>query len=109
MNKSNESIIDVYKALGDHTRYSILKLISSKGNRLCVTEIANNIGASQPVVSQHLKILKNAGIVDTDRIGNRIHYSIQPDILDNLQSEIKSLLKFTSDKCIKKECPKLYV
>lgn len=93
--------IEIFKALGDSTRFKILKLLSSSGNNLCVTAISKKIGISQPVISQHLKILKNAKIVNSNRIGYYIHYSINEKTILNLENQIKDLLNLSSDKCSK--------
>ncbi|MDC7218959.1 MAG: metalloregulator ArsR/SmtB family transcription factor [Spirochaetales bacterium] len=71
---SNKS--DFFKALGDETRLKILRIIGIGDNRLCVGAIARQLAVSQPAVSQHLKILKNAGLVRAEREGYHIHYSV---------------------------------
>ena len=66
---------EVFKALGDPTRLKIISLMTSSKN-LCVNVVAEKTGMSQPAISQHLKILKNAGILDAQKIGSHVHYSI---------------------------------
>ena len=73
---------DIFKALGDGSRLKILKLIAAKGNILCVGFIARQLGLSQPAVSQHLKLLKNVGILTSERRGYHVHYSINADVLE---------------------------
>ena len=73
---------DIFKALGDGSRLKILKLIAAHGNVLCVGFIAKKLGLSQPAVSQHLKTLKNAGILTGERKGYHVHYSINADVLE---------------------------
>lgn len=70
----NENAARVFLALSDPTRLQIVqKLAKSKG---CVQEIGKSVGKNQPNVSQHLRVLKDAGIVRTKREGKRICYSL---------------------------------
>ena len=92
MNNSVENTADIFKALGDPSRLKIIKLILLKGNNLCVGMIAHKLGISQPAISQHLKILKNAGLVEAERMGFHIHYRIKKDALDNYGINITELL-----------------
>ena len=73
--------VEIFKALGDETRLKIIKIIAATGNQLCVGMIAHKLGVSQPAVSQHLKILKNAGLVTAERNGSHFHYRIINDFL----------------------------
>ena len=76
---------DVFKALGDSTRLKILDCIR-KGEK-CICEIIPNTGKSQPNVSQHLKVLKNAGLVDERKEGTKILIKISnPKIFDVITS-----------------------
>lgn len=63
-----------FKLLGDRTRLTILALL--KERELCVCEIVEIIGMSQPNVSQHLRKLKSAGLVRENRKGQWIYYSL---------------------------------
>ena len=87
-----EKDIDIIKAIGDWTRYRIIKLIYSSGNMLCVNAIAKKLKVSQPTVSQHLKILKNSRIVQSKKMGNRIHYSVNSDTIISISKNIKDLV-----------------
>ena len=62
--------VDVFKALSDPTRLRILECV--KNGEKCICEIIPYTGKSQPNVSQHLKILKNAGLIDDRKDGTRI-------------------------------------
>ena len=93
MSNSVNSTADIFKALGDPSRLKIIKLILLKGNNLCVGMIAHKLGISQPAISQHLKILKNAGLVEAERIGFHIHYRLKKDALNNYGVNITELLK----------------
>ncbi|MBN1525734.1 MAG: winged helix-turn-helix transcriptional regulator [Spirochaetales bacterium] len=97
-----ENIAEIFKALGDTTRLNIIKMIVSKGNNLCVGAIANQLAISQPAVSQHLKILRNAGLVESDRIGFHVHYrfrdaSLNAAGIDRVEFLKKMGIKKTGD------------
>ena len=62
--------VNVFKALADPTRLKILECIE-KGER-CICEIIPYTGKSQPCVSQHLKVMKNAGVIDERKDGAKI-------------------------------------
>jgi ArsR family transcriptional regulator len=84
--------VDILKALADPTRLKILDCI--KNGEKCICEIIPYTGKSQPNVSQHIKILKNVGIVDEQKIGTKIMIKVTNEEIYNL---IK-LVKFFSDK-----------
>lgn len=93
MSKSVMDIAEIFKALGDATRLKILKLIEATGNNLCVGIIARKLNVSQPAVSQHLKILRNAGLVEANRQGFYVHYKIRNNCLDAYGINTDSFLK----------------
>ena len=64
------SEIEVYKSLADPTRLKILEFI--KDGEKCICEIIPHTGKSQPNVSQHLKVMKYAGIINERKDGTRI-------------------------------------
>jgi ArsR family transcriptional regulator len=93
LDQSVNDTAEIFKALGDATRLKIMKLIAAKGNMLCVGKIAHCLNISQPAVSQHLKVLKNAGLVEPDRQGFHVHYRIVSDSLKSYGLSIEGFLK----------------
>lgn len=74
--------VEFAKALADETRQQIMKICCC--TRLSVNEIVAQTGVSQPTVSHHLKVLRDAGLVRTERHGKEIYYSInQEKMADN--------------------------
>ena len=67
-----KSFIRVMKALSDSNRVKILKMLQQK--MLCVCELHCAIGMSQPNVSKHLKILEDAGLVESQKEGLWVNY-----------------------------------
>ncbi len=102
--KSITRITDSLKALGDPTRFQLLKVIARTGNNICVNAITNRMEITQPTVSQHLKVLKNAGIVEATRSGNQVHYTINTESILELAESISSLAKISKINCTPAEC-----
>ena len=84
---NEEEIVKIYKALSVKSRLQILKLIKDK--ELCVNAITARLEISQPAVSQHLSILKKAGLVKSSRYGSIIHYRMNKSRLDNFKKSVK--------------------
>ncbi len=99
-----KQFIKVMKALSDPSRVKILKILQCKG--LCVCEIKALLGLAQPTVSKHLKLLEDAGLVESHKDKLWVNYQLASgadniyarSALQNLQGwladdpEIKSLL-----------------
>lgn len=64
-----------FKALSDPTRLRILKAISAM-SELCECNIVPSFGLSQPTISYHLKILREAGLITSDRRGQWVYHSV---------------------------------
>lgn len=65
------------KAMADETRQRVMRLLCCQ--RLCVGEIVAQTGVTQPTVSHHLGILREAGLVDTRREGKQVFYTLNQD------------------------------
>lgn len=70
-----------FKAVGDPSRLRILMLLSSK--EMTVNEIAKSVALSQPTVSRHLGILRDAEIVHDRREGQNVYYSLNKITVEN--------------------------
>ncbi|WP_298452206.1 metalloregulator ArsR/SmtB family transcription factor [uncultured Marinobacter sp.] len=75
------SPVTVFKALSDELRLAALLLIRRQ-KELCVCELTEAFDVSQPKVSRHLAILRDAGLVETERRGQWIYYSVNPQLPD---------------------------
>lgn len=81
---SRDATAKVLGALGDPTRRAVLELI--RGGARPVGEIAAELPVSRPAVSQHLHVLKEAGLVRDRKDGTRRLYSVDPEGLDALRT-----------------------
>jgi len=80
--------INIFKALADQTRLRLVDLLLT--HDLCVGALANRLGISKPAVSQHLQILRKAGLVKGEKRGYWTHYSIEKDTLLQIAGVIQS-------------------
>jgi len=75
----------VFKALGDPVRLRLLSLIASRaGGEMCVCELTPAFELSQPTISHHLKLLRQAGLLDRERRGTWVYYRLVPDTMDKV-------------------------
>jgi ArsR family transcriptional regulator len=72
---------ELFKALGVESRLKIIHILKEKGP-LCVNELAEALGISASAVSQHLKVLKFAGLVKDERKGYWIPYDVEEEMLE---------------------------
>lgn len=78
-----------FKALGDPTRLKIFLSILERKH--CVRSLSIKLGISESAVSQHMKTLREAGLVYGDRFGHHIHYLPSQEALDSLVDYCTSL------------------
>ena len=70
-----------FKALGDPVRLRLFSAVAShEGGEACVCDISD-VGVSQPTVSHHLKKLKEAGLLSSERRGTWVYYRVEPSVL----------------------------
>ncbi|WP_189305374.1 ArsR/SmtB family transcription factor [Streptomyces albospinus] len=75
----------VFKALGDPVRLRLLSMIASRaGGEVCVCDLTPAFDLSQPTISHHLKLLRQAGLIDCERRGTWVYYWLLPQMTDRL-------------------------
>lgn len=80
---------DVWKALADPTRRKILKLL--KKGSLNAGEIAAEFNMTKPSISNHLSILKQADLVDSEKIGQNVICSLKTSVLEDMLKMLSDL------------------
>ena len=73
---------DVWKALADPTRRKILELLKNKSHN--AGEIAAEFNMTKPTISNHLSNLKQADLVDSEKIGQNVIYSLKTSVLEDM-------------------------
>jgi ArsR family transcriptional regulator len=76
----------IAKALGDPVRLQLVDVLRKHAGKVCVCELVPLFDLSQPTVSHHLKVLRDAGLVDSERRGLWAYYYVLPDALKELSS-----------------------
>jgi ArsR family transcriptional regulator, arsenate/arsenite/antimonite-responsive transcriptional repressor len=95
--QTNAASLDVrdmsrlFKALGDETRLRIVALLSH--GRLCVCHIEEVLGLSQPNASRQLAILRNAGVVESQREGNWVYYALTEPADEDCARQLHALVQ----------------
>lgn len=82
---------DVFAVIADPTRRHILQALAVE--RLAVGELVEELGVSQPTVSKHLKVLRTAGLVETEAVGQKRFYSLTPAPLTAVSDWVSRLLQ----------------
>ncbi|MEE0265015.1 MAG: autorepressor SdpR family transcription factor [Acutalibacteraceae bacterium] len=80
---------DVWKALADPTRRKILELLKKKD--MNAGEIAEEFNMTKPSISNHLSILKQADLVDAEKQGQNVIYSLKTSVLEDIMNVISNL------------------
>ncbi|MFF1647963.1 ArsR/SmtB family transcription factor [Streptomyces sp. NPDC058240] len=80
---------DLIRALGDPLRLRIVTLLARE--TLCTTHLVEETGAKQTNLSNHLKVLREAGVVDTEPCGRFTYYRLRPEVLAGLSEQFAAL------------------
>ncbi len=89
--KDTREYAQFFKALGDGTRLEMLGMIAATADELCVCEIETQFDLSQPTISHHLRLLREAGLIDGERRGTWVYYRVNTKILKRLPAFAKLL------------------
>jgi ArsR family transcriptional regulator len=84
-------LAEVFRILSSEARVIIIQSLKRPG--LCVTELTSRLGISQEATSQHLRILKNAGIVEFQKRGFHVYYSLNKSNMAKLHKAFGELLR----------------
>ncbi|MGH7651479.1 MAG: ArsR/SmtB family transcription factor [Gemmatimonadaceae bacterium] len=84
-----ERAIELFHALSDETRLEIIELLR-KGER-CVCELTDKLDAAQSRLSFHLRVLKDAGVVRDRKDGRWVHYELDPDAFEEIETIVASM------------------
>lgn len=86
-----EEIALIFKALADETRLKILIMLSKR--KICAKGISKHLEISEAAVSQHIKILKDTGIVIGEKVGYYVYYDLQESLFNQLVKFIEQMQK----------------
>jgi ArsR family transcriptional regulator len=78
-------LAQVFKALGDPVRLRLLSLIGAhQGGEVCVCDLTTAFDLTQPTISHHLRVLREAGIITSERRGTWVYYRLVPAALERM-------------------------
>jgi ArsR family transcriptional regulator len=96
--EDTEELLSFFTALADSTRLKLIKLLCEQHEpgALCVNALAYSLGVTQSAVSQHMRVLRAAGLVKSKRYGYHIHYFINQDVLQRCSELMSTILRSQS-------------
>ena len=71
-------VVALFRALGDPTRLEVFRLIAAQPSPICVCDVVERFSVSQPTISHHLRVLREAGLVVVSRRGLWAYYAADP-------------------------------
>lgn len=80
---------DVIRVLGDPLRLKIVTLLAQE--TLCTTHLVEETGAKQTNLSNHMKVLREAGLVETEPCGRFTYYKLRPEVLASVSAQFAEL------------------
>ncbi|WP_405421575.1 ArsR/SmtB family transcription factor [Streptomyces erythrochromogenes] len=97
---------ELIRVLADPLRLQIVTLLSRE--TLCTTHLVEETGAKQTNLSNHLKVLREAGVVETEPCGRFIYYRLRPEVIEAIAGQFAGLAqaaRATAEANIKRSCP----
>ncbi|MFE5616822.1 ArsR/SmtB family transcription factor [Streptomyces sp. NPDC056470] len=95
---------DLIRVLGDPLRLQIVTLLARE--TLCTTHLVEETGAKQTNLSNHLKVLREAGVVETEPCGRFTYYRLKPDVIEGLAGQFTALAEAArANADTKRACP----
>ncbi|MEU3313625.1 ArsR/SmtB family transcription factor [Streptomyces sp. NPDC048387] len=97
---------ELIRVLADPLRLQIVTLLAKE--TLCTTHLVEETGARQTNLSNHLKVLREAGVVDTEPCGRYVYYRLRPDVVEALAGQFADLARTaraTAEANLKRSCP----
>ncbi|CAM5681637.1 transcriptional regulator [Streptomyces tanashiensis] len=95
---------DLIRVLGDPLRLQIVTLLARE--TLCTTHLVEETGAKQTNLSNHLRVLREAGVVETEPCGRFTYYRLKPDVIEALAGQFADLAAAArANADTKRACP----
>jgi ArsR family transcriptional regulator len=85
------TLVAAFKALSDPSRLEIFRLIAAQTEAICVCEIVDRFALTQPTISHHLKVLREAGLIQVSRRGVWAYYAVDAQGLRMVQGAVGDL------------------
>jgi len=99
---SAEKAEELFRALGSDSRLRILQAL--RRGPLCVGALANRLEMTQSAVSQHLTVLRSAGLVTSDKRGTFVHYALREEVRDLCARALEDVLGSGTGRTDRRRC-----
>ncbi len=93
-----ERMVAVFKALADPTRLDVFRLIAAQEAPLCACDVVDRFDVTQPTISHHLKVLREAGLVSVRVDKQRRQYRLRPEALADVDAWIAQFRPFWNER-----------
>ncbi|MFI2352218.1 ArsR/SmtB family transcription factor [Streptomyces sp. NPDC019443] len=97
---------ELIRVLADPLRLQIVTLLAKE--TLCTTHLVEETGAKQTNLSNHLRVLREAGVVETEPCGRYTYYRLRPDVIEQLAGQFADLAetaRASAEANVKRSCP----
>ncbi|MFE7774056.1 ArsR/SmtB family transcription factor [Streptomyces sp. NPDC057445] len=97
---------ELIRVLADPLRLHIVTLLAHE--TLCTTHLVEETGARQTNLSNHLRVLREAGVVETEPCGRFTYYKVRPDVIEKLAgsfTDLAATARATADADVRRACP----
>jgi ArsR family transcriptional regulator, arsenate/arsenite/antimonite-responsive transcriptional repressor len=95
-----EALATVLRALADPTRVRLLQyLAESESGTACACHLPDALGITQPTLSHHMRKLHDAGLVERERRGRWVHYSVRPKALGRVRAFLELPGRGAAERC----------
>lgn len=95
-----EDLATVLRALADPTRVRLLQyLAESESGTACACHLPDALGITQPTLSHHMRKLHDAGLVERERRGRWVHYTVQPEALGQVRTFLELPVRGAAERC----------
>ncbi|SBU92180.1 transcriptional regulator, ArsR family [Streptomyces sp. Ncost-T6T-1] len=95
---------DVIRVLGDPLRMQVVTLLARE--TLCMSHLVEETGAKQTNLSNHMKVLREAGLVETEPCGRFTYFKLRPEVLASVSAQFAELAEFARTAIEnKRDCP----
>lgn len=94
---------EVVRVLAEPLRWRIVELLA--GEELCVCHLVEDLGVNQPLVSHHLRVLRDAGLVESERFRYWTYYRLRPGALDDAARAIDGLAQRAAEPASERRRP----
>lgn len=95
-----KQLAQLFKALGDETRLEVVRMLA--GKELCVCDILDAFNISQPAISHHLRVLKQAGLLQDTREGKWVFYRLNPEVFATVEQYLGVI---NTKQIVRRHCP----